>query len=94
MAAMLDAWAVHVGLNLVFLVPGEQGGMEVYARELLRRCRRAPDLRVTAFVNRRHTRPAGSGRACRRRRGAVFARRRVVGSGEQQLLPGLARRAA
>ena len=26
---------MHVGLNLVFLVPGETGGMEVYARELL-----------------------------------------------------------
>ena len=26
---------MHVGLNLVFLVPGETGGMEVYARELI-----------------------------------------------------------
>jgi len=26
---------VHVGLNLVYLVPGETGGMEVYARELI-----------------------------------------------------------
>ena len=26
---------MHVGLNLVFLVPGETGGMEVYARELV-----------------------------------------------------------
>ena len=29
------ALSVHVGLNLVFLVPGESGGMEVYARELI-----------------------------------------------------------
>ena len=29
----------HVGLNLVFLVPGETGGMEVFARELLPRLR-------------------------------------------------------
>jgi glycosyltransferase involved in cell wall biosynthesis len=43
---------VHVGLNLVFLTPGEQGGMEVYARELIRRLARRDDLRLTAFVNR------------------------------------------
>ena len=24
--------AVHVGLDLIFLVPGETGGLEVYAR--------------------------------------------------------------
>lgn len=45
--------AVHVGLNLVFLTPGEQGGMEVYARELIRRLAQRDDLRLTAFVNRR-----------------------------------------
>ena len=27
--------ATHVGLNLVYLVPGETGGMEIYARELI-----------------------------------------------------------
>ena len=44
---------MHVGLNLVFLVPGEQGGMEIYARELLRAlAAERPDLRLTAFVNR------------------------------------------
>jgi len=43
----------HVGLNLVFLVPGETGGMEVYARELLPALRtEAPNLRLTAFINR------------------------------------------
>ena len=26
---------MHVGLNLVYLVPGETGGLEVYARELI-----------------------------------------------------------
>ncbi len=26
---------MHVGLNLIFLVPGETGGMEVVARELI-----------------------------------------------------------
>ena len=43
---------MHVGLNLVFLVPGETGGMEVYARELAARLARRADLRVTAFVSR------------------------------------------
>ena len=42
---------LHVGLNLVFLVPGETGGMETYARELIPAlCGEAPDLRLTAFV--------------------------------------------
>ncbi len=27
--------AAHIGLNLIFLVPGETGGMEVAARELI-----------------------------------------------------------
>jgi glycosyltransferase involved in cell wall biosynthesis len=43
---------LHVGLNLVFLTPGEQGGMEIYARELIRRLAGHDDLRLTAFVNR------------------------------------------
>jgi len=44
---------VHVGLNLLFLVPGETGGMEVYARELLvALASERPDLRLTSFVNR------------------------------------------
>jgi glycosyltransferase involved in cell wall biosynthesis len=44
---------VHVGLNLLFLVPGETGGMEVYARELLvALAAERPDLRLTSFVNR------------------------------------------
>lgn len=50
---------MHVGFNLIFLVPGETGGMEVAAREMLRRidaAARAASLggtvRFTAFVNR------------------------------------------
>jgi glycosyltransferase involved in cell wall biosynthesis len=44
---------LRVGLNLVFLVPGETGGMEVYARELIPELvAAAPDVRFTAFVNR------------------------------------------
>jgi glycosyltransferase involved in cell wall biosynthesis len=44
---------MHVGLNLVYLVPGETGGMEVYARELiLALASAAPELEMTAFINR------------------------------------------
>ena len=44
---------VHVGLNLVFLTPGEQGGMETYARELIPRLvAAAPEHRFTCFINR------------------------------------------
>jgi glycosyltransferase involved in cell wall biosynthesis len=45
---------VHVGLNLIFLVPGETGGMEVAARELIPALlEQAPaGTRFTAFVNR------------------------------------------
>ena len=87
---------MHVGLNLVFLVPGEQGGMEVYARELLRAlAAERPDLRLTSFVN-REARAAGGewDEAGDVVEVPVFARSRVQWvRGEQQLLPGLARRA-
>jgi glycosyltransferase involved in cell wall biosynthesis len=44
---------MHVGLNLVFMVPGETGGMEIAARELIPALRAtAPSVRFTAFVNR------------------------------------------
>jgi glycosyltransferase involved in cell wall biosynthesis len=50
---MSDA-PTHVGLNLIFLVPGETGGMEVYARELIPALieQAPPGMRFTAFVNR------------------------------------------
>ena len=46
--------SVHIGLNLIFLVPGETGGMEVAARELVPELVAAapPGTRFTAFVNR------------------------------------------
>ena len=46
--------SMHVGLNLIFLVPGETGGMEVAARELIPALLAAapPGTRFTAFVNR------------------------------------------
>jgi glycosyltransferase involved in cell wall biosynthesis len=43
---------MRVALNLVFLVPGETGGMEVYARELVTRLMDRPDVEVLALVNR------------------------------------------
>jgi glycosyltransferase involved in cell wall biosynthesis len=43
---------MHVGLNLVYLVPGEIGGMETYARELIPAlAAERPDMRITSFVN-------------------------------------------
>jgi glycosyltransferase involved in cell wall biosynthesis len=43
---------VHVGLNLIYLVPGETGGTEVVARELLPALAAArPGVRFTSFVN-------------------------------------------
>jgi glycosyltransferase involved in cell wall biosynthesis len=44
----------HIGLNLIFLVPGETGGMEVAARELIPALiDQAPEgTRFTAFINR------------------------------------------
>ena len=46
--------AVHVGLNLIFLVPGETGGMETAARETIPALVAAAPAgtRFTAFVNR------------------------------------------
>jgi glycosyltransferase involved in cell wall biosynthesis len=52
---------MHLGVDLLFLVPGASGGRETYARELLRALRPlGGDLRVTAFVN-RETAAAGRG---------------------------------
>jgi len=87
---------VHIGLNLVYLVPGETGGLETYARELIPALvRERPDLRLTAFVSREAA--AGDGPwadlipsvtlAVRARRRAEWVR------GEQQLLPPAAARA-
>lgn len=43
---------MHVGLNLVYLVPGATGGMETYAREFIPALvAERPDVRITAFVN-------------------------------------------
>jgi glycosyltransferase involved in cell wall biosynthesis len=83
---------VHVGLNLIFLVPGQTGGMEIAARTLIPALREvAPGVRLTALVNREAAREDfGIDRVVV----PVHAARRVEWvRGEQQLLPGLARRA-
>ena len=43
---------LNVGLNLVFLIPGQTGGMETAARETIPHLAAIEDLRVTLFVNR------------------------------------------
>jgi len=50
----VSAAGPHIGLNLIFLVPGETGGMEVAARELIPALlsEAPPGTRFTAFINR------------------------------------------
>jgi glycosyltransferase involved in cell wall biosynthesis len=92
----LAAPPLTVGLNLIFLVPGETGGMEVYARELLAAMAavETPSTRFVAFINRETEHQPGPWlqmahsvvvpvRASRR---AEWVR------GEQELLPRLAAR--
>jgi glycosyltransferase involved in cell wall biosynthesis len=43
----------RIGLNLLFLVPGETGGSEIYVRNLIPKLAEVrPDLELVAFVNR------------------------------------------
>jgi glycosyltransferase involved in cell wall biosynthesis len=87
---------VHVGLNVVFLVPGETGGMEVYARELIPRLAALPGLELVALVNREAAseRDAPWGRDVPMEVVPVHARNRVEWvRGEQQHVPRLAARA-
>src|SRR4051794_34770735 len=83
---------MHVGLNLIFMVPGQTGGMEGAARELIVALRAAaPSLRLTAFVNRES---AQEDLGVETVVVPVNATNRLQWvRGEQQLLPGLARRA-
>jgi glycosyltransferase involved in cell wall biosynthesis len=88
---------MHVGLNLIFLVPGETGGMEVVARELIPELvRLAPGVRFTAFINREAAAAADGpwGMLLPAVVVPVHARSRPQWVlGEQVLLPRLARRA-
>jgi glycosyltransferase involved in cell wall biosynthesis len=84
---------MHVGLNLVYLVPGETGGMEVVARELIPKLAALPGLRLTAFVNHEAAEHGGGpwGEVVPMRVVPVHARNRVAWVwGEQRHLPALA----
>lgn len=87
---------MHVGLNLVFLVPGEAGGMEVYARELIAHLAALDGLRLTAFVSREGATAEAApwGELVPMEVLPVDARHRIEWvRGEQQYLPGAADRA-
>jgi glycosyltransferase involved in cell wall biosynthesis len=85
---------MNVGLNLIYLVPGETGGMEVVARELIPALLdAAPAVRFTAFVNREAATAGGGpwGELLPAVTVPVNARRREQWVlGEQALLPPLA----
>jgi glycosyltransferase involved in cell wall biosynthesis len=94
----MSAAQPHIGLNLVFLVPGETGGMEVAARELIPALlSEAPaGTRFTAFINRETAAAADGpwGELLPSVTVPVNARHRVQWVlGEQALLPGLVARA-
>jgi glycosyltransferase involved in cell wall biosynthesis len=98
----LDEPQTHIALNLIFLVPGETGGMEIAARELIPALLGAAPagMRFTAFVNREtaEAERSASGGGLREQLPLVtvpvHARKRVQWVlGEQTLLPLLARRA-
>ena len=87
---------MRVALNLVYLVPGETGGMETYARELIPRLAGLDGLELTALVN-REAAAAGDGPwgdVVPMEVVPVRARNRVEWvRGEQQFVPRLADRA-
>jgi glycosyltransferase involved in cell wall biosynthesis len=82
----------RVGLNLLFLVPGETGGTEVYARNLIPRLAEAgPDLELVAFVNREGAEvPLGGAETVRVDVSGRGRARRVIA--ERSRLPAQARR--
>jgi glycosyltransferase involved in cell wall biosynthesis len=88
---------MHLGVNLLYLVPGETGGRETYARELIPRLAEAdPTLRITLFLNREAAATSGAswGEAGRVVRIPVSGRSRAEwATGEQLLLPRAAARA-
>jgi glycosyltransferase involved in cell wall biosynthesis len=89
----------HIGLNLIFLVPGETGGMEVAARELIPAllAEAPPGMRFTAFINREAAAAGGGpwGELLPAVTVPVNARNRMQWVlGEQTLLPRLAAQGA
>lgn len=85
---------MRVGLNLVYLVPGETGGMEVYARELLPRLAAIDGIEPVAFVNREAAAVPGPWHEIPCHTVPVNARSRIQWVlGEQLRLPRMAARA-
>jgi glycosyltransferase involved in cell wall biosynthesis len=88
---------MHVGLNLVYLVPGYTGGTETYAQELIPELvEAAPEVRFTAFVNREAAAESARpwGELIPAITVPVRARNRIEWvRGEQLLLPAMAERA-
>lgn len=86
---------MRVALNLVFLVPGQTGGMETYARELVERLAAVDGLDLTCFVNREAAAAGGGpwGNACPMQVVPVRATNRVEWVlGEQWHVPRMASR--
>ncbi len=84
---------MRVALNLVYLVPGETGGMEIYARELIPRLAELGGLELVALVNREAAAAGGGpwGEIVPMRVVPVRARNRVEWvRGEQQHVPRMA----
>ena len=86
---------MHIGLNLIFLVPREMSGLETYARELTNALRtERPELCVTAFVNREASAEGTWAELVPTVTVPVYGRRRADWvRGEQFLLPRRAERA-
>jgi len=87
---------MRVALNLVFLVPGETGGMEIYARELIPRLAATPGIEVVCLVNREAAVDTSApwGNVAPMEVVPVHARSRIEWvRGEQQHVPRLAARA-
>jgi len=86
---------MKIALNLVFLVPGETGGMEVYARELIPRLAATPGVEVVCLVNREAAVDTSApwGNVAPMEVVPVHARRRIEWvRGEQQHVPRIASR--
>ncbi len=86
---------LRVALNLVYLVPGEIGGMETYARELIPRLAAREDIEITCLVNREAAQAGGGpwGEVAPMEVVPVDARSRVQWvRGEQQHVPRIAAR--
>ena len=87
----------HIGLDLLFLVPGETGGRETYAVELIRALLDFDvDMRLTAFVNRELVEATDfrlDERVALATLGVRSRRRSSWALGEALLVPAAARRA-